>query len=311
MLKKQYLPEGFYGKLSASDETSVTLGYLDRAMQEGIILEGKACVCDRNFNLQIDFGNGLYGEIPFEECVFEPDGNDTKAIAVISRVGKTVCFKVTEIKTDIFGKPVITLSRREAQLECREYYISLLTSGDVIPAKVTHLEPFGAFVDIGCGVISLLSIDCMSVSRISHPSDRFSIGQCINVAVKSPLDADGRLALTHRELLGTWKENAEMFAPSQTVTGIVRSVESYGIFVELTPNLAGLAEYKEGFEVGDCVSVYIKNILPDKMKVKLVIIDKAEMKPLLNRYDYSSVPAHIDYWKYSPEGCSKVIETIF
>ena len=56
-------------------------------------------------------------------------------------------------------------------------------SGDVINAKVTHLEPFGAFVDIGCGIIGLLSIENISVSRISHPKDRFYVGQNIKVCL--------------------------------------------------------------------------------------------------------------------------------
>ena len=55
--------------------------------------------------------------------------------------------------------------------------------------------------------------------------------------------------------------------------GVVRSVESYGIFIELAPNLAGLAEYREGVRPGDGCSVYIKSIIPQKMKIKLVLID--------------------------------------
>jgi Fe-S cluster assembly ATP-binding protein len=58
-------------------------------------------------------------------------------------------------------------------------YISKLACGDVIPAKVTHLEPFGCFADIGCGIVSLIPIDAISVSRISHPGDRFFNGQDI------------------------------------------------------------------------------------------------------------------------------------
>ena len=58
-------------------------------------------------------------------------------------------------------------------------------SGDIIPARVTHLESFGAFVDIGCGVSSLLSVDSISVSRISHPSDRLSVGDSIYAVIKS------------------------------------------------------------------------------------------------------------------------------
>mgnify|MGYP002230072907 FL=1 len=45
--------------------------------------------------------------------------------------------------------------------------------------------------------------------------------------------------LTLRELLGTWSENAACFAAGETVVGIVRSVEEYGVFIEIAPNLAG------------------------------------------------------------------------
>ena len=47
-----------------------------------------------------------------------------------------------------------------------EHYISKLIPGDIIPARITHLEAFGAFADIGCGIVSLLPIDTISVSRI-------------------------------------------------------------------------------------------------------------------------------------------------
>ncbi|MGL0910084.1 hypothetical protein ACSTB0_13670, partial [Faecalibacterium wellingii] len=42
-------------------------------------------------------------------------------------------------------------------------------------------------------------------------------------------------------LLGTWEENAAGFTVGETVVGIVRSVEEYGTFIEIAPNLAGLA----------------------------------------------------------------------
>ena len=162
------------------------------------------------------------------------------------------------------------LSRRAAQQECVKEFLLQLNAGDIVDAKVTHLEHFGAFVDIGCGVVSLLSIDCISVSRITHPHDRFSVGDNIKAVIKSVDPESGRIYVTHKELLGTWEENAANFAVGQTVAGIVRSVEDYGIFVELTPNLAGLAEYKEGVSVGQTAAVYIKNMVKERMKIKLV-----------------------------------------
>ena len=58
------------------------------------------------------------------------------------------------------------------------------------------------------------------------------------------------------------------------VKGIVREIEKHknGIFIELKPNLIGLADYKDDIEYGESVDVYIKRIMPDKKKVKLVIV---------------------------------------
>jgi small subunit ribosomal protein S1 len=199
-------------------------------------------------------------------------------------------------------------------------YIADLIPGDIICSRVTHLESFGAFVDIGCGIVSLLSVDCISVSRFSHPRDRLYSGMMIYTVVKAFDHEKGRIFVSMRELLGTWKENAAVFSAGQTVAGIVRSVESYGIFVELAPNLAGLAELREelpfssSIDVGKQVAVYIKSIIPERMKIKLVLIDsyKGEAEPQkLNYFVDCENVKHIDYWRYSPDFSTKVIETIF
>ncbi|MBQ1260683.1 MAG: 30S ribosomal protein S1, partial [Clostridia bacterium] len=210
------------------------------------------------------------------------------------------------------GGVLVKLSRRLAQKECRLNYISALMPGDVIPAKITHLESFGAFVDIGVGITSLLSIDSMSVSRISHPSQRVAVGDFIYSVVKS-IDEQGRIYMSERELLGTWLQNAEKFTEGECVRGIIRSVESYGVFVELTPNLAGLAEYRDDVAPGQTVAAYIKSIIPGKMKIKLIIIDVSEGsdKMPLEYFLNPSECAHIESWKYSPPGCEKVIESVF
>ena len=64
------------------------------------------------------------------------------------------------------------------------------------------------------------------------------------------------------------------YAEKTVVEGIVKEADQYknGIFIELTPNLVGLAEYKEGLEYGQKVNVYIKKIMKDRKKIKLLII---------------------------------------
>ena len=199
-------------------------------------------------------------------------------------------------------------------------YLSRLCVGDVIPSRVTHLEPFGAFVDVGCGISSLLSVDCISVSRISHPRDRLYSGMELAVVVKSIDRESGRIYVSLRELLGTWEQNVANFEAGQTVAGVIRSVESYGVFVELAPNLAGLAELREGSErellsrVGQSAAVYIKSIVPERMKIKLAIIDAyctEQAPPRLTYYVDPKTTHHLSHWRYSPAHAHRVIETVF
>ena len=309
----EYRPEGLLIKTEKNYEYISSKAGLERALEKQIILEAPVVLCDHNFDLHVELGGGIKGIIPRDEVEYSPDGEVTKDIAILTRVGKTVCFKVSGFKTSSIGTTVAILSRKAAQRECIENYIKTLCSGDIIPAKVTHLENFGAFVDVGCGRISLLSIDSISVSRISHPSSRLSVGDLIYVVVRG-IDNRDRIFVSGRELLGTWEENASLFSEGQTVRGVIRSVENYGIFVELMPNLAGLAEYRENVRPGQTAAVYIKSIIPDKMKIKLIIIDTDDAEQLISPLTYFIDPAkinHIDQWRYSPLRSNKIIETVF
>ena len=311
MLSNAYMPEGNLISTNENREFLSSTDQLERAMREGRILEAPAVRCSNYLDLTVDLGCAT-GIINRDEVVFDPDDAPVKDIAVITRVGKPVAFKVTSMNG---GK--IRLSRKEAMREAYINFISGLTPGDIINAKVTHLEHFGAFVDIGCGFISLLPIDCVSVSRISHPRDRLCVGSEFRVVVRSvDRDENGkpiRIYVSRRELLGTWQENASLFEAGQTVTGIVRSIESYGVFIELAPNLAGLAEYRGDLVPGQGAAVYIKSIIPEKMKIKLAIVDSCRTLPPQDNFN-SFIPesqTHISYWRYSPDPCPKLIESVF
>lgn len=305
MKENQFRSEG----VAASGEEAYlsSLQGLKTAMRQGKILQARCVMCDAAHNLYVDLGQ-YRGIIPREESALGVREGTVRDVAIITRVNKMVSFKVTSVEEES-GK--ILLSRAAAQRECSQMLFSTLREGDIIGARITHLEPFGAFADIGCGIISMISIDNISVSRIRHPADRFSVGMEILAVVKEIDRENGRINLSHKELLGTWEENAALFEAGQTVSGIVRSVESYGIFVELAPNLAGLAEFAEGIEAGRLAGVYIKSILPDKMKVKLAIVDTGEAAPPPTAPKYFIKEGHLAHWRYSPATSTRVIETVF
>ncbi len=312
-MENKYLPEGHLIHTKENILYHATPSAMREAMHRGKILEGNAISADLSLSLTIDTPKSYTAIIPKEEAVLLSDGERFKDIAVISRVGKAVAYKIISEEAGEDGKPRFILSRRAAQAECLSQFVSCLSFGDIIDATVTHMEQFGAFCDIGCGISALMPVDSVSVSRISHPQDRLSQGERLKVAIKAK-DDKGRLFISLKELCGTWEENADLFSRGETVTGYVRSIESYGIFVELTPNLAGLAEPVSGISVGSIVSVYIKSIIPEKMKIKLVLIDPhpSSAPPPLPACGFATDgKTHIDRFVYSPPCSQKVIETVF
>ena len=127
--------------------------------------------------------------------------------------------------------------------------------GQKVSGIVKNIKPYGAFIKIENGPVGLAYIEDLSVARIKSPYERFEIGQKVDVMVKSI-------------------ENAEKFSEGMKVKGIVRETEKNknGVFIELTPNLVGMIEYKEGLNYGEPIDVCIKKIIPEKKKIKLTLI---------------------------------------
>ena len=191
-------------------------------------------------------------------------------IFVCGKVNKIVQFKVKDIKKE----DIAILSRKAVGQEALNWVKEELKEGSIVCGIVRNIRPYGVFVEIGGGMVGLLHIEDISVARIKSPEERFKIGQKINVMVKYIDRNKQRVVLTYKELLGTWEDNIKQFSEGDIVEGIARETEKQknGIFVELKPNLVGLADFKENITYGQKVQVNIRKIIPEKKKVKLVFM---------------------------------------
>ena len=88
----EYKPEGFLIKTSKNYEYISSLAGLEKALEKQIILEAPVVLCDHNFDLHVELGGGVRGIIPRSEVEYSADGDPVKDIAILTRVGKTVCF---------------------------------------------------------------------------------------------------------------------------------------------------------------------------------------------------------------------------
>ena len=264
---QKFIPEGW-----KETREHYTKENIEEAFRDGKVMQALVNRCDTNYNLHIDLGNGISGIIPRNEidAVNADEYGLTKPSICKYKVNTLVQFKVKEIYSD----NQVLLSRKQVGEEALEWAKNELEPGMIVKGIVRNIRKFGVFVEIGGGIVGLLHIEDISVSRIKTPEERFYNGQKINVMIKSIEKNTGKIILSYKELLGDWNDNIKDFKEKMIVSGIVKETDKYknGIFIELKPNLVGLAEYKEGFYYGQKVNVFIKKIIEAKKKIKLIIV---------------------------------------
>ncbi len=262
----KFEPEGWENEITKLDRSN-----WKSYKESNEILQGLVSNCDDNYNLYIKFEDGLVGKIPRSEIEAIKTENDglPKTNLCSGKVHKFVQFKIKDIEND-----ELILSRKEVQKEAINWIKNDLEIGQKVDGIVKNIKPYGAFIEIGGGIVGLVHIEDLSVARIKSPYERIKIGQKLEIVVKSINREQGKVILSYKEILGSWEENASKFTVGTKVKGKVRETEKNknGIFIELTPNLVGMAEYKDGLEYGQDIDVYIKKIDYDKKKVKLLIV---------------------------------------
>ncbi len=260
-------PEGWNNEITPLNKDEINMYLQEKATLQGLVKK-----CDEDYNLYIEFENNLTGIMPRKEveAINIEKGGFPKTNLCTGKVNKFVQFKIKEAKDENH----IIVSRKEVQTEALEWIKKKLKIGEKVTGIVKGIKPYGAFIEIGGGVVGLVYIEDLSVARIKTPYERLKIGQKADFIVKSIDRNTGKVILSYKEMLGSWEENAKKFLPGTKTKGIVRETEQNknGIFIELMPNLVGMAEYKEGVEYGQIVDVYIRKIDNQRKKIKLNII---------------------------------------
>ena len=138
---------------------------LRAAMANREILQSTALAFDTSRQLRFELG-GARAYMPFAQCADGAESGAVRDIAVLTRVGRPTCFVIEAMELDEAGRPYYQLSRAQAQRMCKAGFLDTLQPGDILPCTVTHIEPFGAFCDVG-------SI-CVTRQQRMSPGERLS-----------------------------------------------------------------------------------------------------------------------------------------
>lgn len=205
---------------------------------------------------------------------------------VSALLGQSIVCVVLEIDRD---RKRVLLSRRavvdEEKAEARKESVGKLSTGQVLKGKVTRVEAFGAFVDLGGGLEGLVHVSNLSRRRVESAKEVLQPGQQVDVQVLEIKDGGQRIALGMKQLeADPWLEAERRYTPDTVVNGRVTRIAEFGAFVELEPGLEGLLHVSQMSKdrvrrPGDVVKV------GQELSVRVVAVERGRSRISLSRLD--------------------------
>lgn len=228
---------------------------------------------DDSLNIIGIIGNDIKAILPRDEAssIVGDDGLVEEKY-ITNKVGKRIQVCIKEIITLPDDEIELVVSRRILEIKVRKWMYMNLKVGMKLKGIVRSLTEYAAFIDLGGGVIGILKLQDITDVMSFNVSDVFKLGQRVNVIVKKYDRDTGRIQLSYNELLGSFEQMTKSIHEGDIIEGTVKNRTRTGIFVMLKPNLVGIADHVNGLEYGQKVLVSVKKIVPEKKKVKLIII---------------------------------------
>lgn len=219
--------------------------HLIELMKAGEIV--KARIVDANKGgLMVTCGK-VHGFMPVSQLCPEHypriQGGDKNKILERLRQYVNEMFDVKVIDVNEIENKLI-VSEKEAWEEQQRDIISSFKVGDVIEGTVTVITDFGAFVQFGDSLEGLVHISELAWQRIDDPRDVVRPGQQIKAEIIKI--ERSKIFLSMKKLIkDPWSDVQNRYAVGQVVKGKVLKVNPFGLFVELDPEIHGLAHVSE------------------------------------------------------------------
>lgn len=203
-------------------------------------------------------------------------------------VGRKIKIKITELanRRRIVGSARSIIE--EEKKRKAEAFWSEVEEGKEYTGKVKSLTKFGAFVDLG-GVDGLIHISELSWKKIKDPSEVLKVGDTVTVRVIGVDRENGKISLSYRKPEDNpWYNIEEKYHVGDEVTGTIKRIVPFGVFVELEEGVEGLVHISqisnvrltkpdEVLSVGQQVQMKVMEVNPEIKKISLSI---KEVKPI-------------------------------
>src|SRR3989339_1960570 len=179
----------------------------------------------------------------------------------------------------------VSLGLKQKQANPWNSVVNKYPIGTEVTGKVVSLTNYGAFIEIEEGVEGLIHVSEMSwTKKVRQPSSVVNLGESISAVIKE-LDVENRrISLSMKEAMSNpWREVSESRPTGSIVTGTVRNITDFGVFVGLDEGIDGLVHVSDMswsqrqrnphdlYKKGDEIEVKILNIDVENQRLSLGI----------------------------------------
>ena len=252
---------------------------LEDAYNNRIPVEGNV-VKEMKGGFEIKIGGTVRAFCPFSQMGIRREEQQADYI------GRSFSFNIIEYGED--GRNIV-LSRKAILEDEKQTKMSALREtlkeGMKITGKVTSIQKFGAFVDIG-GLEGLLPVSEIAWSRTEKVSDVLSPGQTVEVIIKKMDWEQNRFSFSLKDALpDPWDAAADTFPVGSYHTGTVSRLAQFGAFVTMKEGLDGLIHIsklgagrrlshpREVLKEGQAVEVQIESVDRAQRKISLALAE--------------------------------------
>ncbi len=246
-------------------------------LSEGVVIEGIVKnVTD--YGAFIDLG-GIDGLLHITDMSWGRVNHPNEVL----HVGQTV--PVVVLKYDQEAERV-SLGMKQLQANPWDQVQTRYVPGAKVNGKVVSLTDYGAFVRLEDGIEGLIHVSEMSWTKKNvHPSKLLKAGDEVEAQVLEVSPENQRISLGLKQLMANpWQELAEKFPIGSKITGKIRSITEFGIFVNVFDDIDGLVhvsdfswtkrikdpkEIKDLYKKGDDVDAVVLEIDPEKERLSL------------------------------------------
>lgn len=250
---------------------------LEDAWRSGVPVEGQV-EKEIKGGYEIKLGGAARAFCPFSQIALRRVDNPE------SLIGTRLAFRITDYAEN--GRNIV-VSRRalleEEQRRLKDEAQAGITEGMKVTGTVTSLQDFGAFVDIG-GLEGLIPISEIGWTRVNDVRDVLSIGQQIQVVVKTIDREKDRISLSLKDTLADpWDLAVAKYPEGSFHTGTVSRLAPFGAFVTLGDGVDGLIHIsklgagkrinnpREVLKEGEVVEVKVESVNRAERRISLAL----------------------------------------